>query len=135
MRRVVMSHTNRFLRRTGCSLGSVLLIFALGGQFVFLAFDDKGRNDKHARTQTENINESIEATPTDSSILPVPVFDFFNELKTGDVPNIVPQVGVDLGTESEPNGTIATADTLTGAEGRIKGNIGVAGDIDYYSFS
>jgi subtilisin-like proprotein convertase family protein len=46
---------------------------------------------------------------------------------------LTPQVGTDQGTESEPNDTLATADALTGMEGRIKG-YAVPGtpDIDYF---
>ncbi|MGH9949251.1 MAG: proprotein convertase P-domain-containing protein [Pyrinomonadaceae bacterium] len=55
-----------------------------------------------------------------------------------DVKNISParslEVAADLGIESEPNGTSATANPLSG-NGRIKGNIQPNGDVDLFSFS
>jgi subtilisin-like proprotein convertase family protein len=44
-------------------------------------------------------------------------------------------VGTDQGEESEPNGSISEFDTLTGIEGRIRGNVFPNGDVDYYQFN
>lgn len=48
-------------------------------------------------------------------------------------PNLV--ATVDVGLESEPNGTSATANALGGTGAKIKGNIFPNGDIDFYSFT
>jgi len=54
----------------------------------------------------------------------LPGFNFSNFLDSRRAPRAIrPEVGTDLGTEQEPNGTPATATALTASEGRIKGNI------------
>lgn len=57
------------------------------------------------------------------------------DLGIGSEPEIVAP-GTDQGEESEPNNTTATADALTGTDGKIKGNA-VPGtpDVDYFSFT
>ena len=47
----------------------------------------------------------------------------------------IPATGIDLGEESEPNGTTGTANLLTGSEGRIEGLIAPNGDVDFYQFT
>src|SRR5687767_5261706 len=70
----------------------------------------------------------------------VPGFDFgtsrtFNRTTSPEA------IGTDLGSESEPNNTFATADVLSGTDGKIKGSLfsGVtvpaATDPDWYSFT
>jgi subtilisin-like proprotein convertase family protein len=48
-------------------------------------------------------------------------------------PNLV--ATVDVGLETEPNNTSATANALGGSGAKIKGNIFPNGDIDFYSFT
>ena len=122
-----MRHTNDLFKRTFLSICSFLLIFALGGQTFLLAFGDKANLKKGSK-------ENAEVISSESSIIPAPDLGVFNGLKTS-TKNLAPQAGTDQGEESEPNGTIATADALTGTEGKIKGTIRVPGEIDYYSFS
>lgn len=46
-----------------------------------------------------------------------------------------PETGTDRGEESEPNNTLATADLLGGAEGKIKGHVFPGADIDYFAIT
>jgi subtilisin-like proprotein convertase family protein len=125
--------------RTLFSIASSLLIFVLGGQTVLLAFVDKT-----PKAKTVNSKEPVETMLGESSIVPAMDFGFFNPTKN--VTTTAPQlVGTDQGSESEPNNTFATADALTGTEGKIRGNSingtstytpGTAGtDTDFYSFT
>lgn len=127
-----MKHTE-FYRRTLISISSVLLIFTLGGQSILLAVGDKTKIAQPAKAKTETIKEIAENAAAETSILPAPTFDLIGGIKTS--ANVVPQVGMYLGDESEPNGTPATADVLTGSEVKIRGNIQPNGDQDYFSFT
>lgn len=67
-------------------------------------------------------------------------FGFFKPVQTA--VNIAPEaVGTDQGTESEPNNTAATADILTGTDGKIKASLysgtslPVATDPDWFAFT
>ncbi len=115
--------------------GSFLLIFALGGQTVLLAFGDKTPKGK-----TVNTKETVETMTGENSIVPAMDFGFFKSAQTAT--NVSPQaVGTDQGSESEPNNTFATADVLTGTDGRIKASLfsgttaPVATDPDWFSFT
>ena len=133
-----MKHTKDLLTRTLFSVCSSLLILALGGQTVLLAF-----GDKTPKARTASSKGTVETAPGETSIIPAMDFGAFNQTK---ITSTAPQlVGTDQGLESEPNDTVATADALTGTEGRIKGNSinntsgytpATAGtDTDFYSFT
>jgi subtilisin-like proprotein convertase family protein len=134
----VIKHTKNLLPRTLFSIASSLLIFALGGQTVLLAF-----GDKTPKAKTVSSKESAETLLNETSIVPAADFGLFNQNQTKEVNNLVPQVGTNLGSESEPNDTSATADTLTGAEGKIRGLLWNSGpalvsdgnDTDFYVFT
>ncbi len=125
-----MNHKKNLLTRTLFSISSCLLIFALGGQTVLLAF-----GDKTPKGRTEKPKETAENISSETSILPAPNVDIFKGLKTNSVTNIVPQVGTDLGNETEPNDTFATADVLTGSEIKIRGDVYPNADLDWFSFT
>jgi subtilisin-like proprotein convertase family protein len=125
-----MKHRKHLFRQTFLSLGSLLLILALGGQSALPAFNDKTPNRK-----TQKSVDIADHPTSETSIIPAPDFDFLKGLKTGNTANGVPSGGVDLGEESEPNDTAATADALTGNDLRIKGNIVPNADVDFYSFT
>ena len=135
-----MKYTKNLLMRTLFSIASSLLIFALGGQTVLLAF-----GDKTPKARTVNSKEIVASLPGETSLVPAIDFGLFNPAQKR-VANTTPQlVGTDQGLESEPNDTVATADVLTGTEGKIKGNSinntsgytpATAGtDTDFYSFT
>lgn len=131
-----MKRKKNLLKRTLFSISSSLLIFALGGQTVLLAF-----GDKTPKARTASSKETVETTSNETSIIPDMDFGLFNQKQPAT--NLAPQVGTDLGSESEPNDTSATANTLTGAEGKIRGllwNPGPAlvsdgNDTDFYVFT
>jgi len=133
-----MNHKKNLLTRTLFSIASSLLIFALGGQTVLLAFGDKSPKSK-----TVNTKETVETPTGENSIVPAMDFGLFNQNQTKNEANLTPQVGTDLGSESEPNDTSVTADTLSGAEGKIRGLLWNSGpalvsdgnDTDFYSFT
>lgn len=133
----MIKHKKNLLTSTLFSICSSLLILALGGQTVLLAF-----GDKTPKTRTINSKEAIDTTQNEASIIPSMDFGLFDKNQAKESANLVPQVGTDLGSESEPNDTSATADTLTGAEGKIRGLLWNSGpiatdgnDTDFYAFT
>jgi subtilisin-like proprotein convertase family protein len=132
-----MKHTKGLVRRTFYITNTLLLILILGGQGALLAIGDKTGQSERIRTV-----ESKETTEPngETSLIPGADFGFLNAGQTG--LGTVPQVGADLGSESEPNGTTATADALTGSEGKIRGLLWNEGpiatdgnDTDFYVFT
>jgi subtilisin-like proprotein convertase family protein len=130
-----MKQKKDFFKSTLFSTGSFLLIFALHSQTILPAFGSIPNSDRHSRAKIAKPVENPEIPPSEASIIPVAdlgIFDGVQNTANG-VPS--PTTGVDLGEESEPNGTPATADPLTAAEGKIKGSIFPNADQDYYSFT
>lgn len=90
---------------------------------------DNNKKDTHIQTADE------------FDVVPVSDFSLFDKTQAKSVSSFVPQVGADLGSESEPNNTFATADVLTGTEGKIKASLfsGVtapaATDPDWFSLT
>jgi len=115
-----MNNTKRILLKAAMLLGVI----------IFLAILDQ----PIANVSSQN---SLYRVPDDISIIPVPdaVWAEAAGAKRAVEP-VRPEAGVDQGLESEPNDTPATADPLTGPEGKIKG-YAVSGtpDVDYFSFN
>jgi subtilisin-like proprotein convertase family protein len=114
-----------------------MLIFALSGQTVLLAF-----GDKTPKAKTVDSKETAETLLNENSIVPAMDFGFFNPKQTRKVSSLAPQaIGTDQGSESEPNNTFATADVLTGTDGKIKASLfsGIsapaATDPDWFAFT
>lgn len=102
-------------------------LYAQGKSGNIQTFDDK------VAFEDTVIAEGLDALPAST------IFDANDKAPEG----VVGPTGVDLGSESEPNGTVATADPLSGSAGRIKGNLWNSGpalvsdgtDTDIYSIT
>ncbi len=105
--------------------GIFVLIGSLTGNFTTLAFNDKNaKTDKKSKVELANDSkETAEADNGELSIIPAQdlIYRTADKSKNPTVTNNL-LVGTDQGLESEPNDTFATADTLTGTEGKIKAN-------------
>lgn len=122
-----MNKTTTFSAKFILTLGIFSMLFSTFGNNQGLAFNEK---------KLHQSKEKIESFPTDSSVLPVSDAKLKTASKQLNSPTSESLFnGSNLGDESEPNNSAATADLLAASESKIKGNIYVEGDVDYYSFN
>lgn len=125
----------KFIIKALVCLCVLTTIVSLTGQFTSLAFNGKNIEEKRANLKSSNSKEPPETDVSEVSTISLPE-SFVNqtELKNTPVQNNL-LAGTDIGEESEPNNTTATADSILPAEARVKGNIYANGDVDVYSFT
>jgi subtilisin-like proprotein convertase family protein len=128
-------------------LGLVILGGVVFAASLWIGGNVSAQEDKDSSvTSRKSINDSKDSITDLGQMDVVPYNDAASKLKIRRVEAPVaaraPEaVGTDQGSESEPNNSFATADVLTGTDGRIRGAnfSGIAGsaatDEDWYSFT
>lgn len=116
---------NNIFVKLSLAIGCLALVALFQSDITNVVFSQKGpakqKGQENLRVET---NETSVLTVADVGKIP-----------ETNVRNIVPAVGVDLGEETEPNNTFMTANTLTGNEGKIRGDVFGNGDLDWFRFT
>lgn len=136
----IISHIRK-LRRTALLIAAPLicLAFLLSANISRTASSDQ---DKYSRQYRSPESEKKEGTAPEQIFETIQIPDANLPSKTpgsgvpsksGNSPNKT--AAINLGGETEPNGTSATATPITGASARIRGTVFPAADVDFYSFT
>lgn len=121
----------------------VILFVCVASITAFLAFGPASRAQNDKEASPEKFRDIVESDAKigpienpDISVLDATELGIWNGKGIEEQPIAYgAPIGADLGDEVEPNGTSATATTLSGAEGRIKGLVYPNGDVDFYSIT
>ncbi|MFN0139258.1 MAG: DUF4394 domain-containing protein [Pyrinomonadaceae bacterium] len=106
-----------------------MLSFFVFGIVAWQTKAQEGTKDTHVTDK----KGAVEPENSDAYFIKAPDIDITSLPKR--VTPLAPAVGVDLGAETEPNNTFATADVLTGSDVKIRGDVFGNGDLDWYSFT
>lgn len=109
-------------------VGCLLFVAISQGYFINIVLGQKSTINNNSKG-----NQRSDAPET--SVITVPNVGDFKNLNNSKTSNIAPAIGTDLGEETEPNNTFATANVLTGSEVKIRGDIYPNADEDWYSFT